>query len=78
MRLLELEFKSDNTIKPKAMKYIVNRYIYIYKMETYCVSCKRNTGNKCSTVKRTKQNRLMVVSNLTFNKPRFIKSQKVH
>ena len=30
MRLLELEFKSDNTIKPKAMKYIVNRYIYIY------------------------------------------------
>ena len=32
-------------------------------METYCVSCKKNTVNKNSSVRRTKQNRLMVVSN---------------
>ena len=32
-------------------------------METYLVSCKRNTGNKNSTVKRTKQEKLMLLSN---------------
>ena len=31
-------------------------------METYCVSCKKNTANRKSSVKRTKQNRLMNVS----------------
>ena len=35
-------------------------------METYCVSCKKNTGNKNSTVKRTKQNRLMLIQTLQF------------
>ena len=50
-------------------------------METYCLSCKRNTGNTYSTVKRTKENRLMVVSNCAVygkKKSRFIKSQKLH
>ena len=32
-------------------------------METYYVTCKRNTANKRSSVRRTKQNRLMLVSN---------------
>ena len=32
-------------------------------MDTYCVSCKKNTANKNSSVRRTKQNRLMLVSN---------------
>ena len=32
-------------------------------METICVSCKKNTVNKNWSVKRTKQNRLMLVSN---------------
>ena len=32
-------------------------------METYCVSCRINTANKNSGVRRTKQNRLMFVSN---------------
>ena len=32
-------------------------------METYCVSCKKNIANKSSSVKRTKQNRLMLVLN---------------
>ena len=30
-------------------------------MDTYCVSCKKNTVNKNSNVTRTKQNRLMLV-----------------
>ena len=31
-------------------------------METYCVSCKKNTANKISSVRKTKQNRLMLLS----------------
>ena len=31
-------------------------------METYCVTYKKNTANKNSSVRRTKQNRLMLVS----------------
>ena len=47
-------------------------------METYCVSCK-NTANKNSSVKRTKQNRLMLMSNYAFcdkKKTRFIKNEE--
>ena len=32
-------------------------------MEIYCVSCKKNTENKNSSVRKTKQNRLMPLSN---------------
>ena len=32
-------------------------------MEAYCVSCKRNTANENSSVRKTKQNRLMFFSN---------------
>ena len=32
-------------------------------METYCVSCKKNTGNENSNVRKAKQNRLMLLSN---------------
>ena len=32
-------------------------------METYCVTCKKNTGNNNSNIGRTKQNRLISVSN---------------
>ena len=32
-------------------------------METYCASCKKYTGNKNSSVRKTKQNRLMLLSN---------------
>ena len=32
-------------------------------METYCVSCKKYTGNKNSSFRETKQNRLMLLSN---------------
>ena len=48
-------------------------------METYCVSCKKNTVNKNSTVRRTIQNRIMLVSNCPVcgkKKSRFIKNQE--
>ena len=31
-------------------------------MEMYCISCKKNTANKNSSVRRTEQNRLIRVS----------------
>ena len=48
-------------------------------METHCVSCKKNTANKNSSVRRTKQNRLMLVSNCAVcgkKKLSFIKNQE--
>ena len=48
-------------------------------METYCVSCKKNTANKNSSVSKTKQNRLMLLSNCAVwdkKKSRFIKNQQ--
>ena len=47
-------------------------------METYSVSCKKNTVNKNSTLTRTKQNRLMLVSNCAISgkkKSKFIINQ---
>ena len=35
-------------------------------METYCISCKKYTANENSGVRKTKQNRLMLLSNCTF------------
>ena len=32
-------------------------------METYCVSCKKNTANENSSVRKTKQNRLVLLLN---------------
>ena len=36
---------------------------YIKAMETYCMSCKKYTANKTSSVRKTKQNRLVLLSN---------------
>ena len=36
---------------------------YIKKMEAYCVRCKKITTNKNSSVRKSKQNRLMLLSN---------------
>ena len=52
MKLLRLEFKSDNTMKSKAIKYIFEKLlphyeynrlilIHIKTKEAYCVSCKK-------------------------------------
>ena len=32
-------------------------------MQTYCVSCKKYTANKNSSAKKTKQKKLMLLSN---------------
>ena len=32
-------------------------------MKNYCVSCKKNTANENSSVRKTKQNRLVLLSN---------------
>ena len=48
-------------------------------MEMYCVSCKKNIANDNSSVRRTKQNRLMLSSNFAVSSkktPRFIKNQE--
>ena len=61
------------------MSYKEKRGIYYIKaMETYCVSCKNYLANKNSSVRKTKQNRLMFLSNCTvcgMKKSTFIKNK---
>ena len=48
-------------------------------MKTYCVSCKRNTVNEKSGVRKTKQNRLMPLPNFAvcgMKKSTFIKNEE--
>ena len=48
-------------------------------MDTYCVSCEKNTTIKNSSVRRTKQNRLVLVIDCAAcgkKKARFIKNQE--
>ena len=48
-------------------------------METYYASCKKNAVNENASVRRTKQNRLMLVSNCVIcgkKRLRFIKNQE--
>ena len=50
-------------------------------MKTYCVSCKKNTANENSSVRITKQNRLMLLSNCTVygkKKSTFIKNKELY
>ena len=49
-------------------------------MEASCICCKKNTANKNSSVRKTKQNRLMLLSNCTIcgkNKSTFIKNKEL-
>ena len=50
-------------------------------MEMYCVSCKRYTANENSNVRKTKQNRLMLLSNSAIcgkKKSTFIKNKELN
>ena len=50
-------------------------------METYCVNCKKNTASKNSNVRKTKQNRFMILSNCVIGgkkKSTFVKNQELH
>ena len=54
---------------------------YKVTMETYCVSSKKYTGNENSNVRKTKQNRLMLLSNCSIcgkKKSTFIKNKELH
>ena len=49
-------------------------------METYCVSCRKYNANENSSVKKSKQNRLMLLSNFAIcgkKKLAFIKNKKL-
>ena len=37
-------------------------------VETYCVSCKKYNSNKNSSVRKTKQNTLIILSNCAFRR----------
>ena len=50
-------------------------------MEMYCVSCKKNTANENSSVRKINQSRLMLLSNCTVcgkKKSSFIKNEELH
>ena len=50
-------------------------------MEMYCVSCKKYTKNENSNVRKTYQNRLMLLSNCAIGgkkKSTFIKNKELH
>ena len=50
-------------------------------METYCASCKKNTANGNSSVRKTKQNTLMLLSICAVcgkKKSTFIKNQELY
>ena len=50
-------------------------------MEAYCVSCKTNTANNNSNVRKTKQNRLMLLPNCAVCGKKtltFIKNEELH
>ena len=62
----------------KEIKNPKNAKIILYKtMGRYCVTCKKNTANENSSVRRTKRIKLMLVSNCAVcvkKKSRFIKN----
>ena len=50
-------------------------------METYCVGCKKYTENENSNVRKTKQNRIMLLSNCGAcgkKKSTFIENKELH
>ena len=50
-------------------------------MKKYSTRCKKNTTNKKSSFKRTKQNRIVLVSScakIEVKKSRFMKNQEIH
>ena len=54
---------------------------YIQKIKMYCLSCKKNTEKENSSVRKTKQNRLMLLSNCAAcgkKKSTFIKNKELH
>ena len=55
-KLLRLEFKSDNSIKTKCLKYVVKNILPNYKtnMLIYCLKCEKNTKKIDAKMMKTK------------------------
>ena len=56
-------------------------YIIKETIETYCFSCKKYNANENSRVRKTKQNRLMLLSNCAVcgnKKSTFVKNKELH
>ena len=54
---------------------------YIKIMETHCASCQKNTANENSSVRKTTQNRLTLLSNCAIcgkKKSTFIKNKELN
>ena len=82
-RLLGLEFKSNDIIKSKAIKFIAESNIACLEvtMEAYCISCKKYTTNENSSVRKTKENSLILLSNCAVcgkEKSSFIENKELH
>ena len=46
------------------------------KMKSYCLKCKKDTGNINPIVSKTSNNRIMILSKCKSKKSRFIKNQE--
>ena len=59
-KLLRLEFKSNNSIKTKCLKYVVKNTAYIIKMKlrTYCLACRKH-ANYITSRKVTMTNKVI-------------------
>ena len=61
-RLLELEYKSNHSIKSKCLKWILKKILpfeaYVKKQDTYCLRCKKRTDNN-SIIAKLVVNRLI-------------------
>ena len=80
------EFDSVNNVlreynEMKGKKILKLLWNILKTIETCCISCKKYTVNKNSSIRKTKQNRLMPLSNCLLcgnKKSTFIKNRKLH
>ena len=83
MRLLGLGYKSDNIIKSKAMKFIAKKILPDHRQHWKPIESvvKRSSCEQKFLCQKTKQNRLMLLSNCTIfckKKLTFIKNKELH
>ena len=63
----------------KLLITVWNTNMYIYKMKSYCLKCRKNTANINPNVSKTSNGRTMVLSKYAIcgsKKSRFIKNQE--
>ena len=62
-------------INLNSLKHKYGIYMHI-KMKSYCLKCKKDTGNINPIVSKTSNNRIMILSKCKSKKSRFIKNQE--